>query len=647
MSTFATPAATPAALPPDPSKHVNYTLGMVLGVDDFTQEFAYLDGRTEWLARDVLGYGTVCGLKISVDSDARGPRVSVTPGTALSISGQLIYVTASQCAYLNDWLAANQSALMDLGASPPKDLRLYVVLSYAEAQTDQVPIPGEPCRTESESMAASRIADCFSLNLSLTWPQQTEEHEIREFVNWLAQIEISDDPGAFTALADFENDVRAALAPWHVLSPPLHSPPQAIRIHSADVCEYLRAAFRIWATELRPQYHTTGPTPPANDQGVLLAEITVPVVVVGTSNTFRVDDRFAPSIDESQRPVLIHLRMLQEYLLCGKCDCATVTSGPAVAPGNTVQAATAFGIAAASGAAATFSRSDHTHGTPPDPIPAHKADPNAHSLSGDVTGVTGNAVVARLQKTPVDPTAPADGQMLAFSAGSWRPTAVPSAPGSANSVTAATAFGLAAAAGSNNNYSRADHTHGTPPDPIPPHKADPNGHPLVGDVTGSVGASVVSRIQGFTVPVPSGADKGQVLTFGGAAWELQLPAAGGSGPVVVAAGRVRTNKTALGKTFNGLTADVTGQTTGVVLVTFTGYVNPGDGTARNYVIKALPEALIPSAPTTVAAPPPVAVSIAFQGYTATGFTLIATNNGVLLSASDMAKLVLQIEVSQF
>jgi len=29
----------------DPSKHVNYTFGMLLGVDDFKQEFAYLSGR--------------------------------------------------------------------------------------------------------------------------------------------------------------------------------------------------------------------------------------------------------------------------------------------------------------------------------------------------------------------------------------------------------------------------------------------------------------------------------------------------------------------------------------------------------------------------------------------------------------------------
>ena len=41
---------TAAVAEPDPAKHVNYNLGMVLGVDDFTQEFAYLSERDQWMA---------------------------------------------------------------------------------------------------------------------------------------------------------------------------------------------------------------------------------------------------------------------------------------------------------------------------------------------------------------------------------------------------------------------------------------------------------------------------------------------------------------------------------------------------------------------------------------------------------------------
>src|SRR4030081_1398325 len=109
MSTaFAQLAATPDTMAPDPSKRVNYTLGMLLGVDDFNQEYAYLAGRDQWMARDLLGYGTISGLRVTLDHPAKGPRVSVSAGSALSPRGKMICVKPAQCAYLNDWLSANE-----------------------------------------------------------------------------------------------------------------------------------------------------------------------------------------------------------------------------------------------------------------------------------------------------------------------------------------------------------------------------------------------------------------------------------------------------------------------------------------------------------------------------------------------------------
>ena len=101
MSTaFMQLAATPDAVALDPSKHVNYTFGMLLGADDFKQEFAYLSGRDQWMARDLIGYGTISGLKVSFDVAAKGPRISVACGEALSPRGQMIRVCPAQCALL-------------------------------------------------------------------------------------------------------------------------------------------------------------------------------------------------------------------------------------------------------------------------------------------------------------------------------------------------------------------------------------------------------------------------------------------------------------------------------------------------------------------------------------------------------------------
>ena len=88
MSSFTAKTASSGTAPLDARKHVNYTLGMVLGVDDFRQEHAYLSGRDQWLARDLIGYGTECGLRVSIEAEATGPRLVVSPGVAVTPRGQ-------------------------------------------------------------------------------------------------------------------------------------------------------------------------------------------------------------------------------------------------------------------------------------------------------------------------------------------------------------------------------------------------------------------------------------------------------------------------------------------------------------------------------------------------------------------------------
>src|SRR5438034_11731545 len=123
--------------PPDPAKHVNFTQGMVLGVGDFTQEFAYLSGRDQWLARDTIGYGTVCGLHVALDPGDFN-KISVSPGAAINPRGQLIRVNAPQCARLDAWLALQSTVdrMSELGISTTGDFTAYVVLCYRDCPTD-------------------------------------------------------------------------------------------------------------------------------------------------------------------------------------------------------------------------------------------------------------------------------------------------------------------------------------------------------------------------------------------------------------------------------------------------------------------------------------------------------------------------------
>jgi len=88
----------------DPQKRVNYTFGMVLGVDEFNQEATYLIGKDHSQYRLAHGYGTICGLQVSLSSDL---EVQVSTGVAINPRGQEIRVRQKMCARLNDWLTAS------------------------------------------------------------------------------------------------------------------------------------------------------------------------------------------------------------------------------------------------------------------------------------------------------------------------------------------------------------------------------------------------------------------------------------------------------------------------------------------------------------------------------------------------------------
>jgi hypothetical protein len=333
MSCFSSTTNGNSTAGPDPAKHVNYSLGMVLGVDDFTQEFAYLSGRDRWILRDLIGYGTARGLKVSTELDvAKGPRVVVEPGVAVSPSGQLICVPTAQCAYLRDWVVEHEADIsVELTSPFAASVPVYVVLCYRDCPVDNVPIAGEPCRSEDQLMAPSRIKDDFRLELRLDKPNQREEDAIRDFVAWLRQIPVPEF-GLSTPMDQFLDGIRAAASSWFT-SPPASSPPAdfmfgsppgSFHIQSMDLCKYMAAAFRLWVTELRPKWIASWQGCAAahfesdnvtDEDCVLLAQLNVPVEPK-SPGPWSVPDAEV-EVSDSGRPYLIHLRMLQDWITCG------------------------------------------------------------------------------------------------------------------------------------------------------------------------------------------------------------------------------------------------------------------------------------------------------------------------------------------
>lgn len=439
----------------DDGKRVNYTLGMLLGVDDFLQEAAYQNARRHELARELLGYGTARGLQVLLEGSGSKPRVRVTPGMAWMPSGRPVCVGAEQCCELNAWLLQHATRINQAvaGAGSQPMLPVFVVLSFADCLTDLVPIPGEPCRSDDKLSAASRVTDGFRLELRLRPPPQREEDAIRDFADWLSAVPV-DTASPPMSETDFMAQLRAAAQAWLLPTSPALSPsdfmfgsPPASLVASGQL---LHAAFTLWVTELRPVWRARygcgpGPLPPGtDDDAVLLAEVAL--ALENTPSGWQVDDARDSMLDESRRPVLLSLRMVQEL----------IRRNPAPEPAFTVASELRLGQAADPGSGLNYARADHSHGTP--------------TLSGDAS-VLDEAGVQRvrvdgLRRVPIASTAASVGEVLVLRAPGgnrvWMPELLPPpvVPGAA--VVAEQGHGQPVAVGASAAYARADHSHGTP-----------------------------------------------------------------------------------------------------------------------------------------------------------------------------------------
>jgi hypothetical protein len=408
------------------------------------------------------------------------------------------------------------------------------------------------------------VKDDFRLELRFTPPEQEEENAIRDFVAWLSQLEVSTDPSAFfPTLEEFADRLRhdavEPLSPpasppdsHHIASPPLSppdfmlgSPPANWRIPADLAYEYLRVAFRIWVTELRPRWakqyqpELGCPDPLLADGdcgggSLLLAELTLPLVRMALTSgaaAWVVQDPAGIEVNEDDRPYLVHLRMLQEWLLSGRSYIeAAAAAGPGPAPGP---------------------------GPGPAPAPG-PVGPHPHNLVGDVRGPFDDNRVTGILNIPIEsPNPPGDGHLLSYVAGAnrWRPL------------------------------------------------------PLGGDVRGGVSGTRLEAIQGVPVgPTNPAADNGKVLRLVGGVWKpdtipappalavgdfVQHPQGAGSYGIV-ASGIMVSGGNSRGPVYNDLkvigmqVAQGAGNNAGGVRVslTFSDYKVPGDD--FQYIVKVLP-----------------------------------------------------------
>jgi hypothetical protein len=120
-------------------KRNNYTYGMVLGVEDFQQEQSYFINRMKLHNRMLHGYGTVAGLEVTSSEDT-ATSILVNAGMAIDPEGnEILLPSAVQCPF------------------PENGKEAYLVLYWAEQETDPIPVPGD--ESEDSKTVPSRVEE--------------------------------------------------------------------------------------------------------------------------------------------------------------------------------------------------------------------------------------------------------------------------------------------------------------------------------------------------------------------------------------------------------------------------------------------------------------------------------------------------------
>ncbi|HEX8281815.1 MAG TPA: hypothetical protein VF588_00435, partial [Pyrinomonadaceae bacterium] len=408
-----------------PNKRVNYTFGMVLGVDDFRQEQEHFEWKHRISNLLLHGSGTVCGLAVTTQAAGADVDVRVAPGYAVSPHGRWVWVERALCARLGEWVAKNSAEPNSPPGAGPQTV--YVRLCYAECPTDVVPIAGAPCADAEDTRAASRVLETARAEFSWEPPDPHAEWHYREFGGLLGRVEITED---FLSPDDSERFIEAVRDFARVLggdtspppsppdSPPLEgphhgpsehhghghdhghsSPPDSpdspdmgkFRLNEATACDTIREALAVWATEVCPHVNGHLLSCKEDDDCLLLACVHFDLDDAG------VLDIDSVRVENCERPIIVSDRLKQElFCISGRRGetGATGPAGPTGATGATGATGTAGprGATGATGATGPAGPSGARGATGPTG-PTGATGPAGSSGSGSVgpTGPTGPA----------------------------------------------------------------------------------------------------------------------------------------------------------------------------------------------------------------------------------------------------------------
>ncbi len=250
---------------------------------------------------------------------------------------------------------------------------------------------------------------------------------MRDFVAWVRALPVVDGPGpgidvfleSLRTAADLEGSPPAS--PPGLIDFLLGSPPGGVAIPRDDSAEYIRALFRFWVEELRPLLRSAAGAEcgcgaggvgelDADADCITLAELEVPIAEDGISGAFVVADTPAVVVDDSTRPTLLHLRLLQELVLTAAAPQPLVAEGRVEADGTLSAGAGGFTAAGlgktgvylidfpgfdASAERVVLGQTDSTYKAPKGPSTFEVIPSDDAALASDIGGPPGEGVVVR------------------------------------------------------------------------------------------------------------------------------------------------------------------------------------------------------------------------------------------------------------
>lgn len=351
-----------------PDLRVNYTFGLVLGVNEFQQEQEYLLQKTYLYNRAFQGYGTVSGLHVTADwQKGEEVLITVSPGMAIDQFGMPIVVRDAQCARLTAWLKQQEAQqagtmkkhrrkgekwerLWKMGKK--RDLRVYIIARYDDYADGQVPIAGQACSTSDTQPIYSRVHDSYTIDFSWDPPSLPAWESVRCFSKLMAQVRIKEDtdrndtdeiieqvlkladPGSIPLCAsrtetskrdgedEREDEDEEGREKHHYGDDDDDEQQPHWHIPTSSARESLDRIFRAWVMEVRPKLLPDLLDPSlagTNSQpDILLAHIDFTLDDDWDDSDPRIEEHGFDPPDNGSRPFLLPTQVMQELLLIGQ-----------------------------------------------------------------------------------------------------------------------------------------------------------------------------------------------------------------------------------------------------------------------------------------------------------------------------------------